>query len=57
MNWPTILVAALVAVVFIAIVVSEIKKKKSGKGSCSCGGNCGVCPMGCHGGADTSQEP
>lgn len=49
MNWPTIIVAALVAVVFIVIVVNEIHKKKSGKSSCSCGGSCGACGMNCHG--------
>ena len=43
MNIPTIIVAAIVAVLFVAIVVSEIKKKKSGKGSCSCG--CSGCAM------------
>lgn len=50
MNWPTILIAAVVAVIFFAIVINEIRKKKQGKGSCSCGGSCGACPMGgsCH---------
>lgn len=43
---PTIIVAAIIAVIFIAIVVNEIKKRKSGKGSCSCG--CENCGMGCH---------
>jgi len=46
--WPTIIVATIVAVIFVAIVVNEIKKKKSGKGGCSCGGNCGACGMSCH---------
>ena len=45
---PTIIGALIVAVVFIAIVANEIKKKKSGKGGCSCGSNCGACPMACH---------
>lgn len=45
MNLPTIIVAALLAVVLLAIVAFSIKKK--GKGGCSCGGNCGSCDH-CH---------
>ena len=50
MDWPTILVAAVVAIVFVAIVVNEIRNRKKGKGSCSCGGSCGGCAMSgsCH---------
>lgn len=49
MNLPTILIASAVAVVFLAIVICEIRKKKQGKSSCSCG-SCGGCPMSgsCH---------
>lgn len=43
MNWPTVIIAALVAVIFIAIVAGEIRKRKKGEGSCSCG--CGGCAM------------
>lgn len=43
MNVSTIIVAAIVAVLFVAIVVNEIKKRKNGKGSCSCG--CSGCAM------------
>lgn len=48
-NLPTIIGAAVVAAVFIAIIVCEVKKRKSGKGSCSCG--CSDCAMKdtCHG--------
>lgn len=48
MNWPTIIIAAIVAAVFLAIVISGIKNKKNGKSSCSCG--CGGCAMkdSCH---------
>ncbi len=48
MDFPTILVGGLVAVIFVAIIVSEIRKRKSGKGSCSCG--CSGCSMSdiCH---------
>lgn len=48
MDGPTILVAAVVAGIFAAIVVRIIVNKKNGKGSCSCG--CGGCAMkdSCH---------
>ncbi len=41
----TVIVAAVVAVIFVAIVVSQIKKLKSGK--CSCGGDCTCCGCSC----------
>ena len=47
--WPTIIIASIVAVLFVLIIVGEVHKKKSGKGGCSCGGNCGACGMNCHG--------
>ncbi|MBQ8648552.1 MAG: FeoB-associated Cys-rich membrane protein [Clostridia bacterium] len=37
MNWPTIIVTAIVAAVFLAIVIKGIRDKKKGKSSCSCG--------------------
>ena len=44
------MIAAIVAAIFIAIIVNGIKNRKSGKGSCSCG-SCGGCAMNgtCHG--------
>ncbi len=42
MNAPTILIGALVAIVFVAIVARGIYNRKHGKGGCSCG--CGDCP-------------
>lgn len=45
--WPTIIIASLIGVIFVAIVVNEIVKKIKGKSSCSCGGNCGACGL-CH---------
>lgn len=47
MNLPTIIVSAIIAAIFVVIVISEIKKKKSGKG-CGCG--CSGCAMAdsCH---------
>lgn len=46
--WPTIIVGAIVAAIFIAVIVKMIKDKKAGKSSCSCG--CAGCPMSgsCH---------
>ena len=46
MNWPTIIIALIVAGVFAAIVIAQIRNKKNGKSSCSCGGSCGSCGMG-----------
>ncbi|WP_394272120.1 FeoB-associated Cys-rich membrane protein [Butyricicoccus sp.] len=50
MNLATFLVAAVVAAVFLAIVISGIRKRKKGGGSCSCGCSCGSCGMAdaCH---------
>lgn len=47
MNLATILIAIAVGAVFVAIVVNEIRKKKKGISSCSCGGNCGACGGNC----------
>ncbi len=43
---PTIIVAAIIALIFCSIIVSEIKKKKSGKCVCGCSG-CGMRDI-CH---------
>jgi len=44
MNLPTFLVAVAVAALFCLIVYREIRNRRSGKGSCSCGcENCGGC--------------
>lgn len=43
--WPTIIVASLVGIVFLAIVISSIVGKIKGKPSC--GGHCGSCQL-CH---------
>ncbi len=42
---PTIIVASIIGLIFVAIVVNEIRKKIQGKSSCSCGGNCGACGL------------
>lgn len=48
MNLPTIVIATVVLAVFVAIVAGEVRKKKQGKSSCSCG--CSGCSAdcGCH---------
>lgn len=43
----TILIASVIAALFAAVVVVMIINKKKGKPSCSCGGSCGACPIGC----------
>ena len=43
MNLPTIIIASVIAIIFVAIVVTQIINKKKGKSSCSCGGACGSC--------------
>lgn len=45
MNLPTILIAAAVLAVFAAIVAGEVRRKKQGKSSCSCG--CSGCSAEC----------
>lgn len=48
MNAPTIIVLSLVALALAAIIVKGVRDKKHGKGSCSCGSDCGSCSCGCH---------
>ena len=49
MDWPTIIVAAVIGIIFVAIVANEIRNRIKGKSSCSCGGSCGSCnACGCH---------
>ncbi|MBE6634883.1 MAG: FeoB-associated Cys-rich membrane protein [Ruminococcaceae bacterium] len=42
---PTVIVAGIVAALFIAVTAKMIIDKKKGKSSCSCGGNCGACGL------------
>ena len=44
MNLPTIIVGAIVAVIFIVVLIKEIKKYRHG-GGCSC--DCANCPSNC----------
>lgn len=41
MTWQTIVVAAIVGVIFTAIIVKGIINKKNGKSSCGC--SCSGC--------------
>jgi len=47
MTPATLIVTALVAVVFAAIVITSIRNHKKGKHSCSCGSSCAACGMCC----------
>lgn len=41
-NLPTILIAAVIAVIFAAIIIRGIRKRRRGEGGCGCG--CSGCP-------------
>jgi len=56
MNPPTIIVASIIAAIFVVIIVKGILDKKKGKSSCSCGGSCGACGMGCHQNKETENK-
>ena len=45
--WLSYVIVTVIAVVFVAVIVRGIYNKKTGKSSCSCGGNCGACGL-CH---------
>lgn len=45
MNLPTIIVATIVALVFLAIVGHIIRRRKKGKTCCSCGSSCTGCSL------------
>ncbi len=40
---PTIVITALIAIVFLAIVIKGLYNRKNGKSSCGC--NCSGCAM------------
>ena len=49
MNVPTIIVLAIVLIVFAAIIIRGIINRKNGKSGCSCGcSGCGMSDI-CHG--------
>lgn len=45
----TIIIASVIVACVVAIIVTDFRNKKKGKGSCSCG-SCGSCGMNgsCH---------
>ncbi len=43
----TIIITALIVVAVVAIIAVDIRNKKKGKSSCSCGGSCSSCGGGC----------
>lgn len=43
----TVIISTVLGLAFVAIIANEIYKKKKGRSSCSCGGNCGACGL-CH---------
>lgn len=47
MNPPTVIIGLLVLGLFAAAVFKLIRDKHSGKGGCSCGGDCSKCGA-CH---------
>lgn len=47
MNLPTFVVGAIVLLVILSVVITEIRNRKKGKSACSCGGDCGACGMNC----------
>lgn len=48
MNWPTIIISIIIALIFLVIVIKGVINFKKGKGSCGC--NCGGCAFNgrCH---------
>lgn len=48
MNLSSAIILSVLIVIFVAIIASEIIKKKKGRSSCNCGGSCGACSMNCH---------
>ena len=46
MNLPTIIVLVIIAVLFAAVIINEIRKRRNGKGGCGCGcDSCGGCAI------------
>ena len=48
MFLPTLLIASLIAALFLTIVITDFRNRKKGKHSCSCGGSCDSCGGMCH---------
>ena len=43
MNVPTIIIALIILIAFVAIISRGVSNWKHGRGGCSCGGDCGSC--------------
>ena len=56
-NIGSVIVGLVVLCVVAAVAFKLIRDKKRGKGSCSCGDNCGSCACSgaCHGGEAAKQ--
>ena len=44
MSWWEILLIVAAAGFVVAVAVGSVIRKKQGKSSCDCGGNCAMCP-------------
>ena len=61
MTWMSWLIIGVIAALFAVVVAREIRNRKQGKGSCSCGscgGSCGGCAMSgvCHAGKNEPPQ-
>ena len=45
--WLSYVLIGVIAVAFSGVIFTAIRNKRLGKHSCSCGGRCGSCPIGC----------
>ena len=43
MDFATFAVAAVIAVIFFAIIFTSVRNRKKGKNSCACSGGCSGC--------------
>ena len=50
MDFLSALILGIVLLAVVGVILREIRLRKQGKSSCSCGGSCGGCPMSgsCH---------
>ncbi len=55
-NMPTIIIGAIIAVIFVVIVIRGIIKRKRGERGCGCG--CSGCPNSavCHKNSSTQKQ-
>ncbi|RKJ38981.1 FeoB-associated Cys-rich membrane protein [Acutalibacter sp. 1XD8-33] len=55
-NLPTVLIGAIIAVIFVAILLRGIRRRKKGESGCGCG--CSSCPNRavCHTGQEEKPD-